>query len=212
MQQVAGIIQPSFDVIAVYHPQFALAVLAGIQVRPNLRTVQCVFSNFALNQPVEESFDQQITGYSIFSGFDYTLDPTNAFAGNILKGLSDTTQAMVSGITCELMVRSRDEHDYLPIPVQTPLQMMPSVLSRAAGIWAMNSPDNIKQRFTLISTPPGDGPLTVWCVYSFLVLGEGAQQFLCMSTDRARDELRKRGYGPGALCSPGGGPGGQAAV
>lgn len=201
MQSVTGIVTPSFDVLVAWHPQFALAVLEGVEVRPNLRTVEAVFSSFALNTPLQEAFDTQITGYSIFSGCDITLDPTNAFQGNLFKGLNDVTQGLVTGITSRLMVLSRGEHNYFPIPSQTPLQMVPQVLSRAAGIWHLNSPDNVKMDFTLIATPPGEGPLTVWATFSFLVLGEGGEQFLCLSPRQARAQLRAMGYG-GPCCAP----------
>lgn len=205
-----GILVPQLETIAAYHPQFALAILNGIKARPNLRTIQAVFSSFALNTPVEESFDQQITGYSIFTGCEISLDPTNAFNGNILKGLSDTTTALASGIVVNLLVRAAEDHDYMPIPENTPLQLVPVVLARSAGIWAMNNPDNVKLRFTLTSTPIGDGPLTAWVVFSFLVLGEGAQPYLCIPYDKARAELRKLGYG--GSCCPQGGSGAQAAA
>jgi hypothetical protein len=201
---VSGMIVVEPRALALWHPRFALAILEGVPARPNLRTVQAVFSSFALNQPMEASFDQEITGYSIFSGVDITLDPTSAFPGNILKGLSDVTQTMNTGITTDLMVRSRGDHDYSPIPVQTPLELVPSVLARSAGVWAMDNPDNVKMRFTLIETPPGDGPLTVWVQFSFLVLADVNERdaFQCMPFHQARKLLRDR-YGIGCSC---GGP------
>ena len=190
-----GLVVPSMDLLADYHPQFALAIDSGVKPRPNLRTVQTVFSSLSLNQPLEASFDQQITGYSVFTGFDYTIDPTNAFTGNILKGLSDYTQGLVSGMTTELLVRSRDSQDYNPIPVQTPIQLVARVLNGSVGTWAMNNPDNIKLRTMLTSAPTGtSGPVTLWCVFAFMVLEAGAEPYLCMKGSDARAELRRRGY------------------
>jgi len=202
----SGFITPDLlRTIAAYHPQFALAVLEGVSVRPNGRTVQAVFSSFALNQLIEESFDQQITGYSIFLGADIALDPTGAFNGNLFKGLNDATEQLVTGITTRLQVQSRDGDYYFPIPSQIPLQFLPRKLSRFAGIWAMNSPDNVKQDFYLIATPNGDNPpLTVWVDYTFAVLGDGANRFLCMTRKQAQECLRAE-YGFACRC--GGAPG-----
>jgi len=201
---VSGIVVPPFETICAYHPGFALAMLDGVRARPNLRTIQGVFAGFALNQPIESSFDQQITGYSLFTGCAYTLDPINAFGGNLFQYVSAGAQQLVTGITVDLLIRSRGENDYSPIPTQTPLQMVPTVLDGAVGVWALNEPDNCKMRFTLIAAPAGNPPLTVWFVFSFLVLGEGGDRYLCLDRDRARALLHERGYGPRHM--HGGGP------
>jgi len=143
-------------------------------------------------QTLPTSFDQQITAYSVFSGCDVSLDPTNAFAGNPLKSLSDTFQAMTSGITMQMLVRSKNEGDYSPIPTDTPLQMVPPILRKAAGIWFMESPDNAKVQFTLVSVPPGGAqaaPITVWVTLAFLVLGYGAENFTKLRPMEARAQL-----------------------
>jgi hypothetical protein len=195
---VAGVISPDlFGVIAIYHPKFALAVLEGIHVRPNLRVIEAEFSSPALNQPVKRAFDQQITGYSIFTGTDVTIDPTNNLGSggtaNPLKYLSDAAQPETSGITATLLVRSRNEADYSPIPVDTPLQSAKRTLDKSAGAWGWDNPDNAFATFTLIAVPPADA-FTVWWTFSFLVLGEGADPYLCMPVREARAHLLKYGY------------------
>lgn len=197
----------SFDTLCAFHPAFALAILNGVAVRPNLRTIQVVFSSTATGQVLPASFDQQITAYSVFSGCDVSLDPTSAFAGNPLKSMSDTFQAMTSGITMQMLVRSKNEGDYSPIPTDTPLQMVPSILRKAAGIWFMESPDNVKAQFTLASVPPGGAqavPITVWVTLAFLVLGYNSENYLRLRPLDARAQLNaalaalRQGYAPAA--------------
>jgi hypothetical protein len=193
---------PSLTTLAEYHPQFALAIAMGVPKRPNMRTVQAQFANSSVPQNKPASFDQGFQGpgfvstYSVFTGFHHSIDPTNAFGGNVLKTLSDEMQSWVSGITMTMTVRS-DGSDYTPIPFDTPLQLVPRVLNPTAGMWSMDNPDNVKIVFTLQAAPPAS-PLTVWGVFSFLVLGEGARPFICMDPGEARAELRKLGIGCGS--------------
>jgi len=197
-QSASGIVTPPMETIAAYHPYFALAALEGVPVRPNLRTVQAVFGAFNLNQPVEESFDQQITGLSLFTGASYSLDPITAFVGNLFQYVSAEAEQAVTGITCDILVQARGETNYAPIPTQTPLQLVPQVLGGAAGVWAMDLPDNVKVRFTLTAAPAGAPPLTVWLVFAFLVLGSCRERdtIMCMDRRKVREELARQGYGP----------------
>jgi hypothetical protein len=185
-----GIVTPSFATLALYHPQFALAIANGVPKRPNNRTLTFTFSSTAVPQnPQPASFDEFISSYSVFAGFDYTIDPTSAFSGNVLKTLSDTMQKQVSGFSMQLTVRANGS-DYSPIPADTMLQLVPSILNPTAGMWSMNNPDNVKAQLTMQSSPPA-APLTVQCVFSFIVLGDGGQRYLCMSEEAARDALCK---------------------
>lgn len=189
---IAGFPQVQFETICAYHPAFALAILNGVKVRPSMRVTQATFSSAALNQPVESNFDQQITTYSIFAGVDVTIDPTSAFAGNPLKTLSDFFQAAgASGVRVQLLARTRDDNDFTPITAQVPLQSVPSVMRKVAGIWAMTLPDNIKATFTLGTAPPAV-PLTVWLTFSFLVLGPLGENYLRMDPKVARAELARQ--------------------
>jgi hypothetical protein len=190
---VSGIIAPDFfGVLCIFHPQFALAIDDGIPARPNNRVIQSVFSSNALNQPIKNAFDQQITGYSVFTGSDVSIDPTNNIPGNPLKYLSDAAQPETSGITATLLCRTRNGLDYMPIPVDVPLQSAKRVLDKSSGIWSLQSAgDNAFASLTLIATPPAP-QFTVWWTFEFLVLGEGADPYLCMDPKAARAELRKR--------------------
>lgn len=191
---------PPPDVLAFYHPQMALAIANGVRLRPNLRTLSTKFSSNVLNQPQPASFDQQIGSYSIFTGSTVTLDPTSAFPGNVLKTTSDANQAKVTGITVTLqLLGSGGAGDYSPIPTATPLQAAKDILNAQAGVWAMNNPDNPKALFTLTAAPP-EVPLTVWWIFCFGVLGPGGEEFMCMSPQAARAELRKMGV---ICCAPG---------
>ena len=195
-----------FETLCAYHPGFALAILNGVSVRPSMRVVQATFSSPTLNQPIPASFDQIITSYSVFAGCDVSIDPTNAFPGNPLKTTSDYFQALgASGIRFQILARTRDDNDYAPIPSDTPLQMAPSILRKAAGIWHMTNPDNIKAQFTLGATPPAV-PLTVWLTFSFLVLGPLGEDYIRLPTVKARAQLaamlRSIGMGGGAGAQP----------
>lgn len=179
-----------FETLAAYHPGFALAILKGVSVRPNPRVMQFPFSNQGLGSPVGAAFDQQITGYSVFSGFDVTIDPTGAFPANLFKTLSDGMQTLTTGMTMQLLMRTKGDLDYSPIPTDCPLQSVPRVLGRAAGIWHLDNPDQAKGQITLTATPPGTGIFTVWGIFSFLVLGPEGEKYVRMNPDDARAQVR----------------------
>jgi len=182
-----------WETLCTFHPAFALAILNGISVRPSTRVAQATFSSATLNQQIPASFDDVITTYSIFGGIDIGIDPTNAFPGNPQKAQSDFFQAWgASGIRVQLAARTVGDNDYNPIPNDVPLQMVPSILNKVAGAWHLQNPDNVKLQFTLAAVPPGGTtavPLTVWMVFSFLVLGPGGENFLRMSPAKARAAL-----------------------
>lgn len=182
-----------WETLVTFHPQFALAILSGIGVRPSTRIVQATFPSTALNQQVPGSFDAVITTYSVFGGVDVGIDPTNAFAGNPQKAQSDFFQTWgASGIRVQIQARTRGDNDYNPIPSDLPLQMVPSVLNKTAGAWKMINPDNVKVQFTLAQVPPGGptaAPLTVWMAWSFLCLGPGGEDYLSLDPVVARTRL-----------------------
>ena len=184
---VNGVLPIRFGTLAMWHPQFALAILKGCPVRPNLRTLQATFSTNAVGTVEPASFDQQVSRYSVFTGVAVSIDPTGAFAGNTFKTLSDSFQAKVTGITLNLVIRSRGS-DYAPIPDDIPLEMIEKTLNPTAGMWKFDNPDNPKAQFTIIDSPPGEN-FTVWVTFNLLVLGEGANPYLCKSATEARAEL-----------------------
>jgi hypothetical protein len=184
---INGVAPISFSTLATYHPQFALAVLQGVALRPNLRTLQATFPNLAAGEAVPASFDQQISRYSVFAGCAVTIDPTNAFGGSSLKSMSDYFQAKVSGITLNLVIRSKGS-DYAPIIDDIPLQLLEATLNPGAGTWKFDNPDNTKAQFTL-QTPPTDSPFTVWVTFNLLVLGDGSQDYLCLDREIAQQKL-----------------------
>lgn len=205
---------PDFwETLCAFHPGFALAVWNGISVRPSVRIIQGVFSSTALNQRVPGAFDSIITSYSVFTGCEISVDPTNAFAGNPQKAQSDFFQAWgASGLRVQLQARTKDNVDYDPIPVDTPLQMVPAIMRKAAGIWKLINPDNVKAEFTLAAVPAGGAgavPFTVWLSFGFLTLGPGGEQYTCLDFLTARARLcaaiaaaRPSGSGsPGASAS-----------
>lgn len=189
---IAGFPQVQFETLCAYHPAFALAILCGVKPRPSMRVVQATFSSAALNVPVEANFDQQITSVSVFTGCDVSIDPTSAFAGNPLKTTSDFFQAAgASGVRVQLLARTRDDNDYTPITSQVPLQMVPSILRKVAGIWSMTLPDNLKATFLLGAAPPAV-PLTVWITFAFLVLGPLGENYLRLDPLTARAQLAQK--------------------
>jgi hypothetical protein len=210
MDGVAGISQPLFDTIARWHPQFALAVLEGVPVHPNNRTLQATFSSSAVPQNKPASFDQQFGGpgfvsqYSIFTSFKHTLDPASGptFAGQILQTTSDKMQEQITGITMTMQVKGEDG-DYVPIPFATPVQSVSGILSPSAGIWKMDNAANVNALFTLMKAPAGGPPITVWCMFSFFVLAgsAGARNWLCKPRKEAYRILRDE-YGIGCTCGP----------
>jgi hypothetical protein len=191
--RVNGITFPSIRTVAGYHPQFALAAYEGIPVRPDLRPLSVEFTSAAtIGQVLPASFAEIISSYSVFGGAVLTIDPTSAFPGNILKGLSDTTQARVTGITFTLLVRGNGD-DYSPVPEETPLQSVEELLNASAGIWSMDNPDNVKARFTLAAlTQPTALPFTAWLTMGFLVLGSEGQRFMCLDACEARARLKDK--------------------
>ncbi len=202
---------PSPAELASIHPQFALAMLEGCAAHPNERIMEADFSTNAVGVFEDASFDSQITSYSIFLGADYTIDPQPSFAGNPLKGLSDVTSELVSGVVCTLSIRGRGD-DYQPIPLgsDVPLQLVPGILNGSAGTWYMDNPDTGRARFT-VRAPTIAAPFSVWLVFAFLVLQGDCEPYLCLSKAEARKRLREcHGIGcacpaPAATGSPGAG-------
>jgi hypothetical protein len=203
---VGGLV--SFETLCAYHPGFALGVWKGILVRPSVRIMQAQFSSTTLNQPVPAAFDSIIASYSVFAGVDISVDPTNAFAGNPQKAQSDFFQAWgASGLRFQLQINSVDNSQYNPIPVDVPMQMVPSIMRKAAGIWRMRNPDTAKGTFNMAALPPGGAdavPLTAWMAFSFLTLGPGGENYTSMSFENARAQLTTALQAAGWLPSPGG--------
>jgi hypothetical protein len=199
-----GLSVPSFTTIAAYHPQAALAIASGVPVRPSIRPLSVTFDSTAfVGQQKPASFAEIISSYSIFAGADITIDPSNAFEGNVLKYVNDQAQMEAeTGITMTLEVRGLGS-DYNPVPEPTPLQSVGRLFSAAVGIWTLDNPDNVKALFTL-NTPPNAAPestafpITVWFNFGFLVLGEGAGNFMCMAPADARKMLREQ-FGIGGM-------------
>lgn len=189
--QVGGLV--SFETLCAFHPGFALAVWNGVLVRPLARPLQASLSTAALNAPVPAAFDTVISSYSVFGAAEVTIDPTNAFAGNPQKAQSDFFQAVgASGIRFQLQVSSVDNSQYNPIPVDVPLQTVPGIMRRAAGIWRLKNPDTVKGTFNMASLPPGGigaTPVTAWVVFTFLTLGPGGDQYTDLSFTDARAKL-----------------------
>lgn len=197
MNPQAGITIPSLATLAEYHPQVALAVWNGFALRPNLRPLSVQLQNSMLGNPQPVSFSEVISVYSIFAAVGVWIDPTGNLDGNPLKYISDATQPQTSGITVNLLMQSAtDGVNWSPIPDDTPLQAMPSSFAPSSGLWAMRNPENIKLAFTLQSEFQGEGPITVWTVWTFLMLQSGGEQFLRMTVQAARAELIRLGLLP----------------
>ena len=179
---------PPLEIIAQWHPQFALAVAEGVPVRPNNRILQFPFSTNAVDERVPANFDQQISIYSIFAGFEYTVDPSGAFDNSSLKGQSDFYSEQVSGLLFSVTVRGGGD-EYSPIPVDIPLQLVRRVLNPSVGIWAMWNAQNVIANVTINSSPTGE-TFTVWGVFGFWVLGAEGARYLCINGGDARRKLR----------------------
>jgi hypothetical protein len=192
----AGFTTPSLVTLAQYHPQVALAVARGVPLRPNLRPLSVELQNSQIGNPQPSSFSEVMSQYSIFSGLDLTIDPTNNLPGNPIKYIADAAQPDTSGITLTLLVKSNDGVDYSPIPDETPLQSCPRAFAPSVGIWRMVNPENLKAKFTLQTAFEGAGPITVWLTFTFLVLASSGEQFMRVSNDDARAQLRQMGIWP----------------
>ena len=196
MNPQAGIHIPSLVTLAEHHPQVALAKWAGFALRPNLRAVSVQLQNSQLGNPQPVSFSEPMSVYSIFSSVNVTIDPTNNLNGNPFKYVSDATQPATSGITCSMLVQSSSGINWSPVPDEVPLQMLPLAFAGSSGLWSMNNPENIKLSFTLQSPFQGSGPITVWTVWTFLMLQSGGEQFLRMTTQAAQAQLIALGLLP----------------
>lgn len=186
---------PPISVIAGYFPQFACALYDGVELRPNLRTLQATFASTAVNTFVETSFDEQLSSFALFAGATVLIDPTNNIPGNPLKTLSDAAQVIASGIALTITVRGRGD-DYTPVPTPTPISMIPRVLNPTVGLWAWDMPDNVKARFVIFNPPPV-APFTVWCVLGFYQLASSGRAYMTgLTREDARARLRKVGILP----------------
>lgn len=182
---------PPLEVVAKYFPNFALAMYEGVELRPNLRTLQANFSTTTVNTRLDASFDEQVSSFSLFGGAAIVIDPTSFIPGNPLKTTSDANQAIVSGIVMRMTVRGRGD-DYSPVPTDTPLVLIPRVLNPTVGLWSWDNPDNVKATFTINGFVPA-APFTVWVVFSFYQLASDGLRFMAMPRHCAREELYKRG-------------------
>ena len=198
-----GIQTIDWKMLCALHPRFALAVLCD---RPPVvvgRSIQIAFTSNATQQaPIPKSFSSPMATYSIFAGCDIVVDPTGAFqptqqapAPNPLKSISDFFQGLVSGVTVQVQVDSKDAQKFSPISDYTPLELVPNALNRGAGVWKLDNPENVKVLAKLVGSPPS-GNFTVWFLFSFLqVLAAG--DILGMKNQEARACLKKMGYGGG---------------
>lgn len=182
---------PPLEVVARYFPNFALALHKGVELRPNLRTLQANFSTTTLNTRLDASFDEFVSSFSLFGGAAVVIDPTSNLIANPLKSLSDQAQAVVSGIVMRMTVRGRGD-DYSPVPSDTPLILIPRVLNPTVGLWSWDNPDNVKATFTINAYVPA-APFTVWVVFAFYTLASSGYEYLCMPRECARQELIKCG-------------------
>jgi len=182
---------PPLEVVAKYFPNFALALYHGVELRPNLRTLQANFATTTVNTRLDASFDEQVSSFSLFGGAAVVVDPTSNINGNPLKSVSDANQAIVSGIVVRFTVRGRGD-DYSPVPTDTPLILVPRVLNPTVGLWAWDNPDNVKATFTINGFVPA-APFTVWLVFSFYQLASDGLKFMSMPRHCAREELVKCG-------------------
>jgi len=193
----AGSSMLSLEQLAQYHPQFALAGAEGVPLRPNNRVLQAPFSNPIPGAFVDANFNSQISIYSVFTGFEYTIDPSNAFAGSSQKGQSDFYSEQVSGVLFNLQVRGGGD-EYIPIDVPMPLQLARRVLNPSIGVWAMWNAQNVFGRFTIATAPTGP-QITAWAAFAFLVMGSEGAKYLCMTREECRKILREK---HGILCNP----------
>ena len=195
-----GLMLPPLAYIAQYHPRWALAAAEGIPIRPDTRVLSVQFSGGAqIGQFLPASFSQPVTKNSLFGASVVTIDPAAAFPGNPLKGLNDTTMALVSGVTFTLETTGRTGN-YTPVFDDIPLQVIPTLLNPFAGMWRMEGPaDNVKARFTLQAIPNGGLPFTAWLLMSFAVLEGPCSDWDAMPVAEVRKLLKEK-HG---ICCPG---------
>jgi len=189
-----------FATLARFHPQMALAIDDGVPARPNVRTLRADFSTASPGGPVvPQSFSEIFGTFAVFTEANVTIDPTGAFAGSPLKTISDTFQAMTSGITVTLMVKGGGGVDYAVMPDDTPLQSVPKALDSSAYIWSLTAPDNVKAFFTIAAQQIGTPPFSVWIVMTFLQLGGNGGDYLRMPHADAISALQRRGILPAPM-------------
>lgn len=179
---------PSLLTLATYHPQVALAVAMGIPLRPNIRPLSIELQNSQQGQAQRTSFSEVMSQYSIFAGVHVTVDPTNDEEGNAVKYLNDAAQALVTGVTCNLLVKGAGGVDYSPIPDETPVQSVPVLFAPSIYVWRMVNPENVKAEFTL-QTQVNASPFTLWLNFVFLVLASEGDTYTNVDPETARRQL-----------------------
>jgi hypothetical protein len=187
------------EVLAQYHPCFALAIARGVPCRPNNRVVQAQFSTTATATWVDANFDAAISVYSVFSGFRLSSDPTGNIPGNTFKTLSDTMQAQTTGLGFTLSVKGGDE--YTPIPTMIPLQLVDEVLKPVRGVWALWLAQQVFARFTIQGSVPAPN-FTAWGVFSFMTLAGAPDREWCLSQRPEDARARLRDMGILCACGP----------
>lgn len=198
--QQPGIGLPPLSVIGQYHPHWALAAARGVSVRPDVRVLSVEFTSTAqVGQALPASYAEPLTKYSLFSGCEFTVDPTSSYTGNVLKGLNDTTMAKVSATTFTLLTTG-PRGNYTPVFDDTPTQSIPGLLKPFAGMWMLGPvAENVKARFTLQSIPNGGVPFTLWLMMAWAVLDSQAacSDVFSLTHAEARKQLRDEG-----ICCP----------
>ena len=185
---------------AQYSPQLALAKAMRVPFSPFVLTIANTFtdtttleSNFQTFQSNAQVGTTDLGGEpTIIDGMVYEIDQPQAYAGNVLKPVSDYFYGLNSGIQATMFVTGAPK--YTIAPFFTPLKVLLDSLNEAwACGWVLGHNQSLIMQFQQ-TVPVVAPPTTVTVGFRMWQPIDTAGMFVQMTTGEAYDRLQKMCY------------------
>jgi hypothetical protein len=193
---------------AQYSPQLALAKAMRVPFSPFVLTIANTFtdtttliSNMQTFQSDAQSGVTDLGGEpTIIDGLVYEIDQPQAYAGSVLKSVSDYFYGLNSGIQATMMVSGAPK--YTVAPFFTPLKILLDSLNEAwACGWVLGHNQSIIMQFQQ-TVPVVAPPTTVTVGFRMWQPIDTAGIFVQMTTGEAYQRLQAMGYEVGSAQQP----------
>jgi hypothetical protein len=194
--------------VAQYSPQDALAKAMRVPFAPFLLPIVNTFSDSTTLQGNPQTFQGNAnigaTGLggepSIVDGIIFEIDAPDAFAGNVLKPVSDFFYGLNSGIQATMMVDGAPKYTVAPFPV--PLRSLCTFINESwPSGWVLNHNQSIIMQFYQ-TIPVPYPPVTVTCTFRMWQPIDTAGIFVQMTTGEAYARLAAMGLDVSSAAQP----------
>ena len=194
--------------VAQYSPQIALAKAMRVPFAPFILPIANTFAdatNLTSNpQTFQGNANIGATGLggepSIVDGMIFEIDAPNAFAGNVLKPVSDFFYGLNSGIQATMMVDGAPK--YTVAPFYTPLRMLCTYINESwPSGWVLNHNQSIIMQFYQ-AIPIPYPPVTITVGFRMWQPIDTAGIFVQMTTGEAYARLASLGYDVSSAAQP----------